>query len=86
MVSKEIKFTQLEIMNAKLCLMVVEKANFYKAGINIAHKEKTANAKSLIGLISLALKKGQVFNVSASGKDEIEAIEGICDLLKSFDK
>lgn len=38
------------------------------------HEEKTANAKSIMGIISLNLQGGQTVKIVADGEDEQKAI------------
>lgn len=43
---------------------------FRRTEIKISHSNKTVNAKSLLGVLSLGLERGAVFEVSAHGPEQ----------------
>jgi len=49
---------------------LVQKASQFKSHISLVMEEKTANAKSIMGIISLNLQNGHTVTVVASGEDE----------------
>jgi phosphotransferase system HPr (HPr) family protein len=60
---------------------LVKVANKYKSQITIKHGIQNANAKSLMGLMTLAAAKGTVIDVVVDGEDAKEAVAGIRQLL-----
>lgn len=44
--------------------------------------EKSFNAKSMVTLMTLALKKGESVVVSAEGDDEVRAVDALVELLE----
>ena len=44
---------------------------------------KKVNAKSIMGVMSLAVSQGTQINVSAEGDDEREAVEKLVELIES---
>lgn len=77
MVSKEIKIKIPTGLEATPIAMLVQVASQYKSSIYVKQDDKRVNAKSIMGMMSLALPAGESVNVSADGTDEKQAIEGI---------
>ena len=63
--------------------LLVQEASQYASKVYIQVAEKNINAKSIMGMMSLALTQGDELLVSCDGADEAEAIEGIADFLQS---
>ena len=59
----------------------VQSASRFESHISLVIGEKTANAKSIMGIISLDLHAGGEIRIEASGADENEAINELVDLL-----
>ena len=79
--TRDITITNSLGMNASNSPLLVQKANTYKSSIWIQTEERQVNAKSLLGVISLGVKKGMTVTVIAEGADEAVALDGICDLI-----
>lgn len=52
----------------------VQTATQFKSHISLVMDEKTANAKSIMGIISLDLRSGYTVKIVADGKDEQQAV------------
>lgn len=68
-------------LHARPATFFIQKANSYKSTIVIEKGNRRANAKSLLGVLSLGIEKGQDIIVHAEGVDEQEAVEGLSTLL-----
>ena len=79
--TREITITNALGMNANNSPLLVQKANTYKSSIWIQTEERQVNAKSLLGVISLGIKKGMTITLIAEGADESAALDGLCDLI-----
>ena len=79
--TRDITITNALGMNASNSPLLVQKANTYKSSIWIQTEERQVNAKSLLGVISLGVKKGMTVTLIAEGADEAAALDGICDLI-----
>ena len=55
---------------SKAIAELVQKASQFKCHISLVMGEKTANAKSIMGIISLNLRSGDIVKVVAIGEDE----------------
>ena len=63
----------------------IQKANNYKSSVWIENSDRRANAKSLLGVLSLGISKGDTVSIIADGSDEAEAVDGLVDLLMAME-
>ena len=85
MVSKEMEIKNSQGLHARPATLLVQKATRFKCYIKIEHKGKSANAKSLIGILSLGISKGANITLSTKGSDENAALKEIVELIESFE-
>ena len=64
-------------LEARPIAVLVQVASQYESSIYLEADEKRVNAKSIMGMMTLALKAGEKLIVEAIGSDEEAAIEGI---------
>lgn len=62
---------------------LVQVANRYESKIYLEHGDSRVNAKSIMGMLSLALLNGEEILVDAEGADEAEAVAAIEEFLVS---
>ena len=62
----------------------IQKANNYKSSVWVENSDRRANAKSLLGVLSLGISKGDTVSIIADGSDEAEAVDGLVDLLMAM--
>ena len=62
---------------------LVQVACRFDSEIRLENNEARINAKSIMGMMSLALEQGDELLVSCDGVDEKSAIEGIADFLQA---
>ena len=62
---------------------LVQVANRYESKIYLEHGDSRVNAKSIMGMMSLALLNGDEILVDAEGADEAEAVAAIEEFLVS---
>lgn len=83
MVEKTIEITNPTGLHARPAALFVQTAGKFTSNIWIKVGDKKVNAKSIMGLISLAVSKGTVVTIIADGEDEEVAINEIVDLVTS---
>ena len=66
---------------AATAAQLVQNANRFKSRISLRAAEKTANVKSIMGIISLGLEAGTQVTVAADGEDANEAISELVKIL-----
>ncbi len=81
MVSKYVIVQNQVGLHSKPATFFIQKANEYKSTILIERQERRVNAKSLLGVLSLGVLKGTEIKLIADGPDEIEAIDGMYNLV-----
>lgn len=64
-------------LEARPVAVLVQVASKYESVIHIQVEGKYLNAKSIMGMMSLALINGEMVTVTAEGSDEAAAIEGL---------
>jgi catabolite repression HPr-like protein len=70
-----------EDFDARPIAMLVQIASRYESSIYFTTEGKKVNAKSIMGMMSVALNQGEQVTVLADGEDEKEAVETIGDYL-----
>ena len=83
MLSKEITLVNSVGLHARPATFFIQKANSYRCSGWIENNSRRANAKSLLGVLSLGVRQGDSVTLIADGIDENEAIEGLCSLILS---
>jgi phosphocarrier protein len=62
---------------------LVKLASEFKSEIQILRDSFVINAKSIIGVMTLAAEQGSILKIKADGVDESEAVEAIVGLIQS---
>ena len=70
-------------LHARPIAMIVNLANGYSSKIKIKHKNGAADATSAIKLMLLQVSKDDKVEISAKGPDEVDAVQGIENLISS---
>jgi catabolite repression HPr-like protein len=69
-------------LQARPAALFVQKANQFVANITLDKDGKKVNAKSIMGVMSLALSTGVSVTLTADGRDEKEAIDSLVSYLE----
>ncbi len=83
MVIKEIAVQNQVGLHARPATFFIQKANEFKSTIWISREERKVNAKSLLGVLSLAIIKDTVITIAADGEDEQDALNSLVELIES---
>jgi len=86
MVTKEVIVKNSTGLHARPATLLVKKASSFKSEVTIEFKGKKANAKSLIGVLSLGVTKDSTVVVIASGDDEGYAVEEMVKCIESIEE
>ena len=60
---------------------LVQEASQYASQVYIEMEDKKINAKSIMGMMSLKLQKGEDVTIVADGQDEDAAVSGVATFL-----
>lgn len=74
MIAKEVTIFSKTGLESKMAARLIQKASSYEANIWIQKNERKANAKSLLGLLSLGISPGDKITIIAEGRDEATAL------------
>ncbi len=77
MISKSITISIPSGLEARPVALLVQVASRFDSKIYIESGEKTVNAKSIMGMMTLGLAAGEKVTVNADGTDEEKAIAEI---------
>ena len=70
-------------LHARPATFFIQKANEFKSSVWVEKEERRANAKSLLGVLSLGIVGGTNIRVIADGVDEQEAVDHLVALVES---
>jgi len=83
MIKKEIVIKIPTGLEARPIALLVQVASQYECSIYVESEDRRVNAKSIMGMMSLAILAGETVIVAADGSDEKAAIENIEKYLSS---
>jgi len=87
MIKREITIINELGIHARPAGMVANTASRFASDIKLVKDGMEVNAKSIMGIMTLAAGKGSVIEVTARGKDEAEAVKAIEELFaRKFDE
>lgn len=82
---KNVKIQIMEGMEARPIAVFVQTANRFVSKIYVESEGKRVNAKSIMGMMGLALPNGSEATLDAEGADEEEAIAALESFLSAKD-
>ncbi|WP_226580452.1 HPr family phosphocarrier protein [Halobacillus litoralis] len=83
MIERMVKIELNTGLQARPAAQFVQEANKFTADIFIEKEEKRVNAKSIMGLMSLAVGTDEEIKLIADGTDEEEALKVLIDFVQS---
>jgi phosphocarrier protein HPr len=83
MVEKTVKVSNPTGLHARPAALFVQTAGKFTSHIWIGKSDKKVNAKSIMGLMSLAVSCGTDVTIGADGEDEHLAVKELIDLITS---
>lgn len=70
-------------LHSRPATFFIQKANEFKSSIWVNKDGKRANAKSLLGVLSIGIDKADAIRIIADGSDEEQAVEALVKLVES---
>ncbi|MTT30814.1 HPr family phosphocarrier protein [Terrilactibacillus sp. BCM23-1] len=68
-------------LQARAAAQFVQEANQYHSDLFLEYQSVRVNAKSIMGIMSLALSEGTQVKVIAEGNDETDAAQALVDFI-----
>jgi phosphotransferase system HPr (HPr) family protein len=81
MLTKTVVFRCDESLQMKVVAVLIQKASVFRSSVWLSRGDRRANAKSLLGVMSLGIENQAELQVTADGEDEAEAIEAVTSYL-----
>lgn len=69
-------------MHARAAARFVHTATAFQSQVRIARDGRVVDGKSIMGILLLAAPQGTALEISASGRDEQEALDALCSLVE----
>ncbi|QED49522.1 HPr family phosphocarrier protein [Cytobacillus dafuensis] len=82
MVEKKVEVKLKTGLQARPAALFVQEANRFSSDVFLEKDGKKVNAKSIMGLMSLAVSSGSVVTLIVDGKDEVDAIEELAEFIQ----
>lgn len=77
MIEKKVEVKLKSGLQARPAALFVQEANRFSSEVFLEKDGKKVNAKSIMGLMSLAVNSGSAITISANGSDEEDAVEAL---------
>ena len=84
MMEKQVAVVNETGLHARPAADFVKYVKTFKNNITLTKDNKTVNAKSILHLLSLSLKKGDRFTVRVEGEQEEEVLENIIQFVEGL--
>ncbi|GKV57051.1 HPr-like protein Crh [Sporosarcina sp. NCCP-2222] len=82
MVEKTVEVKMKTGLQARQAALFVQEANRFSADVFLKKDERQVNAKSIMGIMSLAVARGTSITLMADGVDEDKAIDTLSELVE----
>ena len=82
MISRNVTIKNSVGLHARPATFFIQRANSYKCSIWVEKEDCRVNAKSLLGVLSLGISKGTEITIIADGQDEVEAADGLVEIVE----
>ncbi|MDR0248393.1 MAG: HPr family phosphocarrier protein [Oscillospiraceae bacterium] len=81
MLSEQIAVANPSGLHMRPASLLMKAAMAYKSSVLIEARGKTYNAKSLVTILSAAVKHGETIGIIAEGEDEAECMAAVLEVL-----
>lgn len=85
MIEKKFRVIADQGLHAKPATSLIMATDRFVSDITLVYDEKKIDFKSIIGVLSLGIYKGEVITLIFNGKDEEEACNKISELIKKYE-
>lgn len=83
MARMETVFNALPVITPDFAAALAQQASLFNAPVFMEYKNMSLSVDSLIGILSLNLRKGMTVAVAAEGDDAQAAVEAVCKMLSA---
>jgi len=83
MIKKVVNVNLKTGLQARQAALFVQEANRYSADLFVEKDNKKVNAKSIMGIMSLAIARGTEVTLSADGNDAEDAVNALAAIIEN---
>ncbi len=83
MVSRTVVFQCDEALQMKAVAVLIQKASSFRSSIYLNRSGRRANAKSLLGVMSLGIENNAEIEITADGEDQQAALDTLIAYLEN---
>ena len=81
MITSTVEITNPIALHASPASFFIQQACSFQSTIWVEKGDRKVNAKSLLGVLSMGIRQGEIVTLIADGADEKAALDGLIDLL-----
>lgn len=85
MIEKTIRVMNKTGLHARPAAQFMDRARQFKSKITIVKNGSMADAKSILGILSLGISQGTDIRIIIAGEDEQQAVDNLVELLNSLE-
>ena len=82
-IKRKIKIKNIQGLHARPASMFVRIANKFESDVTVRKGSDSVNGKSIMGILMLAASKGAKITLKAEGKDSVQAINILGELIEN---
>ncbi|GKV69924.1 HPr-like protein Crh [Sporosarcina sp. NCCP-2716] len=82
MIEKAVEVKIKPGLQARQAALFVQEANRYNSDIYVKREDRQVNAKSIMGIMSLAIAQGSTVTLMADGSDEEQAAQSLAAFIE----
>jgi len=83
MVSQTVVFKCDEALQMKAVAVLIQRASSFRSSIYLSRSGRRANAKSLLGVMSLGIENAAEIEITAEGEDQQAALDSLVSYLEN---
>ncbi|MDD4368316.1 MAG: HPr family phosphocarrier protein [Oscillospiraceae bacterium] len=83
MTKRTVTFNCEDSLHMKAIAVLIQKASAFRSSIWLTRGDRRANAKSLLGVMSLGIENGMQVEITTEGPDEEKALDEVAGYLTS---
>jgi len=84
MQNKEVEIINKLGLHARASAKITQLAGKFQSEVWLSRNEHRVNAKSIMGVMTLAANKGSRINIETTGTDETEAMLALINLIEDY--
>lgn len=81
---KEVEILNKLGLHARASAKLTRLAGQFQSEVWLSRNGRRVNAKSIMGVMMLAANKGSIIGIETSGKDEVDALQALVNLIGDY--